>query len=185
MDKTEISILISKSIKGDNQARMEIYNLYAGAMLSLCHRYTKSDEDARDVFHDGFIKVFEKLHTLKNHAALTSWIKKIFINESLKYIEKNSTVMMIDISDRHEQLSLDPDILDQYSAKEITALIRDLPDKMRITFNMYVNEGYSHKEIAKALNTSVGTSKSNLSDARKYLQKRLIMLNRIKNKISV
>jgi RNA polymerase sigma-70 factor, ECF subfamily len=175
--EVEISELIIRSVKGDNSARLEIYNLYSGAMLSLCHRYARSPDDAKDIYQEGFIKVFENLHMLKNHAALASWMKKIFVNEALKLIKTNTTHMMIDLSDITESYDATSAIIDQMALEEITEIIRKLPDKMRVTFNMYVIEGYSHIEIADALGVSVGTSKSNLHDARLYIQKQMQRMN--------
>lgn len=148
-------------------------------MLSLSHRYAKSDDDAKDIFQEGFTKVFENLPKLRNHVALTSWMKRIFVNESLKLINANRAQMMVNLSDAEDVAGDTFDIIDELATEEITEIIRKLPDKMRITFNMYVIEGYAHAEIAEALNISVGTSKSNLHDARIYIQNQIKRMSHI------
>jgi len=167
-------------VKGDSKARKELYDLFAPGFLSLCHRYAKSPEDARDVFQEGFIKIFENLHSLKDPRALPGWMKRIFVNEALKMIGKNSAHMMVDLSGSNYPITSQYDVIDQLEVGEITAIITRLPDKMRITFNMYAIEGYSHAEIAGALGISVGTSKSNLHDARRYIQRELEKMRSIK-----
>lgn len=156
---------------------MQIYDLYSGAMMSLCHRYASSEEVDKDIFQDAFVRVFENLHSLRNHQALTSWIKKIFVNEALQRIKNDKAEMMLDLSDIKEPSIEVIQVLEELSVEEITKVIRQLPFKMRVTFNMYVIEGYSHAEIAQNLGISIGTSKSNLHDARMYLQKQLNRLN--------
>ncbi|MEQ8415822.1 MAG: RNA polymerase sigma factor [Imperialibacter sp.] len=172
--------LVKDCSKGRSDARRELYELYASRFMGLCYRYAKSVDDAEDIFQDGFIKVFENLHTLKNPDALEAWMKRIFVNEALKFIGRNNTFMMVDYSYAEMRPIEDFGVIDKLAIEDMTAIIRRLPDKMRIAFNMYAIEGYSHAEIAESLNISVGTSKSNLHDARVYIQKEIAKLNIIK-----
>jgi RNA polymerase sigma-70 factor, ECF subfamily len=150
-------------------------------MLSICHRYAKSKDDAEDIFQEGFLKVFENLHQVKNVDSMEWWMKRIFINEALKLYNKNKRISLVeDLSLLRQGLSVEYSVLDKLSTEEITRLIQKLPDKMRMVFNMYVIEGFSHNEISEMLNISEGTSKSNLHDARKTLQRKISALEKMK-----
>lgn len=172
--------LIKDCIEGSSKARRELYELYSSQLMGLCYRYAKSTDDAKDIFQDGFIKVFENLHTLKNPESLEAWMKRIFVNEALKFIGKNDSFMMVDYSYAEMSPAQDYSIIDKMAIDDMTAIIRRLPDKMRIAFNMYAIEGYSHAEIAEILHISEGTSKSNLHDARIYIRKEITKLSTIK-----
>lgn len=140
--------------------------------------------DAHDVFQDGFLKVYENLHQLKNADMLEWWMKRIFINEALKLYHKNKS---LDIQDAPffltPALSENATIYSKLGTDEITLKIKKLPTKMRLVFNLYVIEGFSHKEIAEMLNISVGTSKSNLHDARATLKNELMSEDKTSKRI--
>ncbi len=155
--------LVRECIKGNATAQRELYDVFAPKMLSLCHRYAKSTNDARDVFQEGFLKVLENLHKLKDLNSLEWWMKRIFVNEAFKLYNRNKPITLVeDITLEFNNQTDDFNILENIGTAEITTLIQRLPYKMRFTFNMYVIEGYSHKEIGEILNVSEGTSKSNL-----------------------
>ena len=177
----DIREIIKKCIRNDSWAQKELYNLFASKMLSICHRYAKSKDDAEDIFQEGFLKVFENLHQVKNVDSMEWWMKRIFINEALKLYNKNKRISLVeDLSLLRQGLSVEYSVLDKLSTEEITRLIQKLPDKMRMVFNMYVIEGFSHNEISEMLNISEGTSKSNLHDARKTLQRKISALEKMK-----
>jgi RNA polymerase sigma factor (sigma-70 family) len=173
--------IINKCIRNDSGAQKELYRLFASKMLSICHRYARSKDDAEDIFQEGFLKVFENLHQVKNEGSMEWWMKRIFINEALKLYNKNKRISLVeDLSLLRPVLSDEFSVLDQLGTEEITRLIQKLPDKMRMVFNMYVIEGFSHNEISEMLNISEGTSKSNLHDARKTLQRKISALEKMK-----
>ncbi len=173
--------LIKKCIRNDTGAQKELYNRYAPKMISVCHRYAASIEDAEDIFQEGFLKIYENINQLKNHDLIEWWMKKIFINEALRlYNSKKRISLVEDMSVIKPSLETEYGVSEKLGTDEITQLIRKLPDKMRIVFNMYVIEGFSHSEIATLLNISEGTSKSNLHDARKALQRKISALERIR-----
>ena len=87
-DYLETREIIKKCIRNDSGAQKELYNLFASKMLSICHRYAKSKDDAEDIFQEGFLKVFENLHQVKNEDSIEWWMKRIFINEALKLYNK-------------------------------------------------------------------------------------------------
>ncbi len=173
--------LILKCIRNDSGAQKELYNRYAPKMLSICYRYASSKDDAEDIFQDGFLKVYENLYQLKDYDLLEWWMKKIFINEALKLYNSKKRLYLVDnLSHLMPIPEAEHDVLDSLNTEELTRLIQKLPYKMRMVFNMYAIEGFSHSEIATMLKISEGTSKSNLHDARKTLQRKISAHEKIK-----
>jgi RNA polymerase sigma-70 factor (ECF subfamily) len=173
--------LIKKCIRNDTGAQQELYYRFASKMLSICHRYASSKDDAEDIFQEGFLKIFENLNQLKNHDLIEWWMKKIFINESLKLYNSTKRIYLIeDMAVLRPAPEEEYGVSEKLGTDEITQLIQKLPDKMRMVFNMYVIEGFSHSEIAAVLNISEGTSKSNLHDARKTLQRKISALEKVR-----
>ncbi len=172
--------LIDKAIRGNAQAQKKLYDAYASNMLALCRRYLKNREDAYDVFQEGFIKVFKNLHQLKNRETLTWWIKKIFINEALQFIKKQKYTdsMSIDSYSIHLHASGEEyAALSKMAVDDITKLIKQLPEGMQMIVNLFIIEGFSHKEISGMLGVSEGTSKSQLHDARLLLKSKIMAYN--------
>lgn len=176
--KIEINFqnLVERCAKQDNVARKELYTLFSPQMFSICLRFAKNESQADDIFQDGFLKVFENIHQVKNTSALPGWIKSIFINTAINAC-KNELKFQTELIDSVGQNQYtDFDVIKELELKEITELIQKLPVKSRMVFNLYVIEGYSHQEIADLMKISPGTSKSQLFDARQRL-KQAIELN--------
>jgi RNA polymerase sigma-70 factor (ECF subfamily) len=173
--------LINRCIRNDSGAQKELYKRFAPKMLSICHRYASSKYDAEDIFQEGFLKIFENLHQLKNYDLIEWWMKKIFINEALRLYNSRKRINLVDdLSVLRPAPVAEYGVAEKLSTDEITQLIQKLPDRMRMVFNMYVIEGFSHSEIAAMLKISEGTSKSTLHDARKTLQKKISSLEKIR-----
>lgn len=174
----EIRNIIKGCIRGDAESQFRLYKLYAPKMMGLCLRYTKNKADAEDVLQEGFIKVFENIYQLKKAEKLEWWLKRIFINEALQLLKNRKNIISLDVahvtnlSNRNAE-----EILGSLSMQEITGLIRELPSGMQTILNLYIIDGLPHKEIAKMLGISEGTSKSQLHVARKLLQEKLIRHN--------
>ena len=148
-------------------------------MYSVCLRYSKNQTDAEDIFQEGFYLVYKNLSQLKNENALSGWIKKIFVNVAIEHNKKKHKLRVVEDSELQPNI-ITVDIneaISQMATKELTVLIQQLPTGCREVFNMYVVDGYSHKEIAEQLNVSIGTSKSQLFDARKLLKKKISINN--------
>ncbi len=170
--------LVKKCIKGDAKAQKMLYDVLSPKMLSVCFRYARNKTDAEDIFQSGWLKIFEKLHQLKNADLIEWWMKKIFVNEALQFYNKTKRISFT--SDEYmleQENNSDIRIIHDFHHDQITKLIQDLPNKMRMVFNLYIIEGFSHKEIAEMMNVTEGTTKSNLHDARKILQKKIRLLN--------
>lgn len=163
---------------GERHAFGLLYNKYASTMLGICMRYCKRKEEAEDVLHEGFIKVFSNVSKFRGEGSFEGWIKRIMINTSLSYYHANlkhyfktGVEEMGDITTGDEEEGI---YNNAPSRSELLSLIQDLPNGYRFVFNMYVFEDFSHKEIARELGISVNTSKSQLAKARRRLQKKLL-----------
>jgi len=153
-----------------------LYQQYYRLMFSICLRYAECKEDAQDILQDGFVKVYKKINTFKEKGSFEGWIRRIMIHTAIEHYRKKSKYFMVDINEAHDQ-HFEADALTKLSTNEIIKLVQQLPAGYRTVFNMYVIEGYSHQEIAKTLKISEGTSKSQLSRAKKMLQLRMKFLN--------
>lgn len=144
-------------------------------MFTVCLRYTKNQADAEDVFQQGFFLIYKNLGQLNDVNALSGWIKRIFVNEALKISKEKYYLRAIETLDATTNLLQDnvESVLSQIATNELTKLIQQLPTGCREVFNMYVIDGFSHKEISEKLTISIGTSKSQLFDARKILKNKI------------
>jgi RNA polymerase sigma-70 factor (ECF subfamily) len=162
---------------GDRDAFGLLYRKYAATMLGICMRYCKRREEAEDVLHEGFIKVFKNVAGFRGEGSFEGWIKRIMINTSLSYYHASLKHYFQSGVEEMEDIPTDNEDDGIYgnapSRSELLTLIQELPDGYRFVFNMYVFENFSHKEIAAELGISVNTSKSQLAKARRKLQKRL------------
>lgn len=129
-----------------------------------------SKEDAEEIINDGFIKVFANLSQYEHGLSFRAWFKRIFVNTAIDYYRKNKKHYFHEDIYETELEYFHEGILDKIASDEILKIIQDLPDSYRMVFNLFVIEGYGHKEIAKMLGIQEGTSKSNLRDARRKLQ---------------
>lgn len=164
--------LISECANRQPAAQEQIYRLFAGKMFALCLKYSRNKEEAEDNLQDGFIQIFDKIKQFKNAGSFEGWMKRIMINTALQKYRDKSTLNVVydDIEDENVEIEIDEDNI---SLDDLLKLIQELPNQYRLVFNMYVLDGYSHKEISKELRISEGTSKSNLSRARAILKDKL------------
>ncbi len=141
-------------------------------MMSLCLRYTKNETDAMDVLNTGFYKVFKNIQRFdSSKASLYTWMRTIIINSCLDYItSKQNIIQQVELTGNTD-IQIDPEVFVKMKSEHLLHLIRKLPPATRTVFNLFIMEGYSHKEIANLLKISDGTSKWHLSEARKSLQK--------------
>jgi RNA polymerase sigma factor (sigma-70 family) len=168
---SELEIL-NGCLKGKREFQKILYERYSGKMLYVCLRYTKNRDEAEDVLQEAFIKVFNNLNKFKAEGSLEGWVRRICVNCSLEFLRsKKRTVFFDDIENSHQISEDSNSIIGTINTKDLHNLIMKLPDGYRLVFNLFVIEGYSHKEISALLGISEGTSKSQLSKARVHLQK--------------
>ncbi len=171
LDTQEIDIIVAGCIQGDSKHRKAFYMLFAPHMLSVSHRYARNREDAEDIFQESVLKTFNNIHQLKDLDKIKWWTKRIVINEAIQFYNKNRKLVFTENYELLQQCEdFQNDIYKNLELEEVLEAIRALPDKMRLVINLYAIEGYSHDKIAGMLNISVGTSKSNLFDARKRIK---------------
>ena len=164
--------------KGKASAQRGLYDRLAPKMLGVCFRYIKDREEAEHVMIGGLVKVFDKLDQFKGDGSFEGWVRRIIVNDCLMYIRKNRNMsLQSDIEDVNDDPNLKV-MEEQLDAKDLIKLIEELPVGYRTVFNLYAIEGYNHAEIAKQLEISENTSKSQLSRARKWLQNRLAGLEK-------
>ena len=154
-----------------------LFERYANKMMSVCMRYCKNQEDARDLLHDGFYKVFIKIDSFKGGSRIDTWMTRLFINLALNKLRHGRNKYYHDEFDtKHERIA-EPEESDQpkYNVEpnEVLAALNQLPEIYKIVLNMYAIDNLSHKEIAKELKISIGSSKSRLSRARVLLNAKL------------
>ncbi|MFH1160375.1 MAG: RNA polymerase sigma factor [bacterium] len=165
-------------MKEKRRAQYILYQYFAPPMLSLCMRYCRNREEAEDVLQEGFVKIFQKISTFRQSGSLEGWVRRIMINQAINHLKARKLVFLDTDPERLGEWIPDEKESDQaeelYSPDEMTRAIQELPPGYKVVFNLYVFEGYSHKEIADKLNISKNTSKSQLSRARSYLRRLLV-----------
>lgn len=173
--------ILQQSIDGDEQSQRTLYEQYRTKWYMLSMRYGKNKEQSDDIFQEGLIQVFKDLHQYDPHrGAFSTWSSRLFVNAALKYLKKHTwATSMNDQEELSEYEDQNESILDRLASKEVSQLVQQLPVGYRVVFNMYAIEGYKHHEIAAHLGITVGTSKSQLSKARKELRNQLESLFKI------
>lgn len=151
--------------------------------MALCMWYARNREEAEEILQDGFVRVFRYLHTYKFEGSFEGWVRAIMVSAALsKYRSKTSNMWVVtEYNGNVHDVSVEAMFISRYDEEELMKMIQQLPPACRMVFNLYVFEGYKHREIAKALQISEGTSKSNLSDARKILQNAIALQKKIEN----
>lgn len=174
--KENIELFIKKCVENDREAQLKIYQLFSPVLYGLCLKYMRNEDDAKDVFQEAFVIAFQKMGQYKFEGSFEGWIKRIFINKLLETLKKKKKdVLFLDVFDtdviEEEELELAP-----IEQEKLLEYIQELPDQYRMVFNLVVFEKMKHKEIAKLLQISEGTSKSNLNRAKSILKKRILVV---------
>lgn len=163
--------LIHNCKKGDRKAQELLYRTYARTLYGICLKYSNSKSEAEDNLHDSFMTIYEKIGQFKNKGSFEGWMKRITVNTVLQKYRKEEYLNVV--TDNTEAEVTVDEIYGDISLQTLLSYIRELPNKYRATFNLYVLDGYSHKEISEMLGTSIGTSKSNLARARMLLKEKI------------
>ena len=181
----DIVSIIKGCLAGNRRDQELLYRRHAAKLYAVCLQYSGNDEEARDILQDGYIKIFENLIHYKYEGSFEGWMRRIIVNTALEKFRSKHNLYRIDDIDLIPEPDADPDNED-YSGLEATDLldiIRELPPKYRMVFNLFAIEGYSHKEISEMVNISEGTSKSNLSRARIILQRKVSLYTGLKKNV--
>jgi len=163
-----------------------LYSSFYGYAMAICDRYTSKQDDAIEILNDGFLKVFREIHHYQPAYAdvissFKGWLRKIMVYTAIDHFRKNQKHQAVTGLDNvvYQVESPGEDAIDKLSYEEIIRAVQELSPGYRTVFNLFVIEGQSHEEIAGHLGISTGTSKSNLSKARRQLQKILFKQNEI------
>lgn len=168
---TDFLTIIERCISGDRSAQRRLYEDHYGFALSVCLRYCKTKEEALEVVNDGFLKVFQNLSRYKPSHSFRNWFKRILINASIDfYRSQQKHYYQLDIDSAYSLSANEQNAEGNLGHAELMELVNRLPQTFRTNFSLFAIDGYSHDEIAKMLDISVGTSKSNVSRARKVLR---------------
>ena len=183
---SEIKKIINGCLNGNRRDQELLYRRHAAKLYAICLQYSGNDDEARDILQDGFIKIFENLVHYKHEGSFEGWMRRITVNTALEKFRSRHNLYRVDDIDQIPEPDADPDNQDYagLDAEDLLNIIRELPPKYRMVFNLFAIEGYSHNEISKMVNISEGTSKSNLSRARVILQRRVGSYTGIKKRIS-
>jgi len=168
----QLEQIIEGCINGNRQSQNHLYAVLMPKMFGVCLRYSKSRGEAEEILQEGFIRVFEFIHQYNFAGSFEGWVRKIMVNCALqKYRSKKQMHAVVNIDSTSVEPISNEEILSRIGTKELLQMVQQLSPGYRMVFNLYVFEGMKHREIAEHLGISEGTSKSNLSDARAFLQK--------------
>ena len=171
----KVNDILVEILKGDKLAERALYDMFKRRWYMLAQRYARTTHDANDIMQEGLIQIYTDLHQYDaRKSQFSTWSSRVIVNTALRYLKKNNwhnTLLEVEKSDviNSEQ----DDIYSDLAAQELVYMIQQLPLGYRIVFNMNVIEGYTHKEISKKLNIAEGTSKSQLSKAKRMLRNQL------------
>jgi len=163
--------IIKGCLRGNAASQKRLFDRLAPKMMAVCLRYMGDRESAEDVLQEGFITLFKKLDTYEGSGSFEGWARRIFVNTALMQLRKTDALKLSDDISEARSLSVsEPSAIQRMGYDEIMKLVSSLPPDTRTIFNMYVVEGYSHKEIAESLGIPEPTSRSKLQRARVRLQ---------------
>lgn len=165
------SDLIKSCIAGDRKMQEALYYRYSPKMYAVCLRYSNNADDAQDLLQDGFIKVFKNLEKFRGEGSFEGWMRRIFVNTSIEQFRRKSKLTTVAESKENNIEDASFGALESMAEKDIIRIVQQLSPGYRQVFNMYVIEGYTHKEIGDLLGINEGTSKSQLARAKVILQK--------------
>ncbi len=166
--------LVNACLKGDSKAQKQLYERFAPKMFGVCLRYAKDDDTAQDYLQEGFIRVFNNLDKFRFEGSFEGWIRRIVVNTALEKLRKMDVIKnSVEVEKALFKANDVEQVMDQINTGELLQLIQTLPTGFRTVFNLYAIEGYTHQEIGNMLHISEGTSKSQYSRARQWLQLRL------------
>lgn len=165
--------LIEGCRRRERSFQEKLYHQLSAKMFGVCLGYARNAEDAKDILHDAFVKIFETIDQYKGQGPFEAWARRIFVNTAIDKYRRTVNSNMVSVDTFSSEIEpADNSLVQKIDMEEFLNLIHSLPDGCRLIFNLHVIEGYKHREIAKMLNISEGTSKSQVHEAKKILQKK-------------
>lgn len=166
----ELEEIIEGCYQGSRKHQEALYNRFASKMFGVCLTYTKDRDLAQDILHDGFFKVFKKFDTYNSDWSLNAWVRRIIVNTAIDHFRKMNRMTNVDFQEVPYLAGTHDEVSETSKTEDLSDIINMLPNGAKTVFNLYTIEGYKHKEIATMLNISIGTSKSQLSKAKRVLR---------------
>jgi RNA polymerase sigma factor (sigma-70 family) len=165
--------LIRGCLDGNRRMQKQLYDQFSSKMYAVCLRYMSNSDDAQDVLQEGFIKVYKNLERFRGDGSFEGWVRRIFVNTAIEQIRKKK--IDVSITEKEEETIEYKTItaVDKINEKDLLKIVQELSPGYRTVFNLYIVEGFGHKEIADMMGISEGTSKSQLARARMILQEKI------------
>jgi RNA polymerase sigma factor (sigma-70 family) len=173
----ELNQLILDCKAGKREAQSRVYRLFSPKLFGVCLRYARDTSEAEDLLHDGFMIIFEKIGQYAFKGAFEGWMRRIVVNLALERFRTRNRMYPVEDVAQYDPMPSTSNVIDELNAQELLDMIKELPPRYKMVFNLYAIDGYSHKEIAERMGISEGTSKSNLNRARHILQTKLEKIN--------
>jgi len=182
-DRDTVKKVVEACARGDREYQKQLYQAMYSPMMGVCYRYASRAEDAKDLFQEGFIKVFDKIDKYNFKGSLQGWIRRIMVNHAIDHYRRNKNKFSMSESlveaERLPEKEVNESVFEDITSDELLNMVQELSPVYRAVFNMYVLDDFTHAEIAEELGISEGTSKSNLSKAKRNLK--TMVLQKIKN----
>jgi RNA polymerase sigma factor (sigma-70 family) len=179
------NLLIQKAKKGDKKSVEMLYRHFYGYAMGIALRYSNSRDEACEIVNDSFMKVFDKLDQHNENNSFKGWFRRILVNTSIDYYRRNVRYYSAMEIEKADAESYEPEVISQLSKEDILGILQNLPEMLRMVFNMYEIEGYSHNEIADQLGIPASSSRTYLARAKQKLREKVIEINHIKNEGAV
>ena len=179
INEDQLKTLVTGCIRNSRKSQEIVYKMFYGKMMAVCRRYTRNDDQAKDILQDSFIKVFKSIDKFNFQGSFEGWVRRIVVNTAIDFTRKAKNDYLL-MNEGQKIEDYENDLLDEsdeeeyespFNVGDVIKGMEQLSNAYRTVFNLYVFENFSHQEIADALNISVGTSKSNLAKARANLRK--------------
>jgi len=177
LKEQSMHLLVQGCLRNDRESQRLLYQHYYGYAMSVCLRYCKTKEEAKEVLNDGFLKVFQKMRQYRMETSFEGWLRRIMINASIDHYRKELKHYNHYSNENTKNDNGQTSALDEMAYTELVNMVQHLTPAYRAVFNLFVIDGYTHEEIGQLLGITEGTSKSNLSKARENLRRMLEKLN--------
>jgi RNA polymerase sigma-70 factor (ECF subfamily) len=167
--------IIQGCLKNDLKAQGQLYRGLYPAMIKVCLRYANGNaDDAGLIYNQAMLKVFKNLEQYSEKGIFEAWVRRIIVNTCIDHCRSKLKFQVIEINEATADVfPIVPDVYNRITGNEIVSLLYELPENIRIVFNLYVLEGYKHSEIGAALKIPEGTCRWYLSEARKILKEKI------------
>lgn len=183
-EKNTEAQIIKGCVKGEQRCQQMLYDMLSSKMFSVCLRYASDYNAAQDLLQEGFVKVFRNIEKFRGEGSFEGWVRRIVVNTAIEHYRKQVNLYALHDSNVNSFEYFEGNALEGLKHDDILKMIQKLSHGYRTVFNLYVIEGYSHKEIGEMMGISEGTSKSQLARARYLLQKMIMESNHIKEQSS-